>query len=113
MLKPPLAVIAITSVLVTLATGAVAQKVPPEIPLAVICWNERTKTWQVGNLSAIKEDGTATYIATDGRLSSTVNAKGVVVPPSNRPANITSTASARPLDHLRAMGRVIEFQRPR
>ena len=50
MLKLPLAVTAVTSVLVTLATGAVAQKIPPEIPLAVICWNEQTKTWRVANL---------------------------------------------------------------
>ena len=112
MLKLPLAVTAITSVLVTLvATGAVAQKVPPEIPLAVICWNEQTKTWRVANLSAIKEDGTATYMGTDGRLSSTVNAKGVVVPPSNRPANLD--CFRKTIDELRAMGRVIEFQRPR
>ena len=111
MLKPPLAVIAATSVLVTLATGAVAQKVPPEIPLAIICWNEQTKTWRVGNLSTVKEDGTATYMATDGRLSSTLNAKGVVEPPSSRPANLD--CFGKTLDQLRAMGRVIEFQRPR
>jgi hypothetical protein len=48
MLKLPLAVTAVTSVLVT--TGAVAQKAPPEIPLAVICWHEQTKTWWVDNL---------------------------------------------------------------
>jgi hypothetical protein len=88
------AVCIVTSVLVTLATGAVAQKVPPEIPLAIICWNEQTKSWRVGNLSTIKEDGTATYVTPSGQLSSTLNAKGVAVPPSNRPAN--PTASARP-----------------
>ena len=111
MLKLPLAVTAVTSVLVTLATGAVAQKVPPEIPLAIICWNEQSKTWRVGNLSTIKEDGTATYMGTDGRLSSTVNAKGVVEPASNRPTNLD--CFGKTLDQLRAMGRVIEFQRPR
>jgi hypothetical protein len=109
MLKLPLAVTAVTSVLVT--TGAVAQKAPPEIPLAVICWHEQTKTWWVDNLSTIKEDGTATYIGTDGRLSSTVNAKGVVEPPSNRPT--TLDCFGKTLDQLRAMGRVFEFQRPR
>jgi hypothetical protein len=111
MLKLPLAVTAVTSVPVTLTTGAVAQKAPPEIPLAVICWQEQTKTWRVGNLSTIKEDGTATYVGTDGRLSSTVNAKGVVEPPSNRPT--TLDCFGKTLDQLRAMGRVIEFQRPR
>ena len=111
MLKLSLVVTAVTSVLVTLTTGAVAQKAPPEMPLAVICWNERTKTWVVGNLSNIKEDGTATYMATDGRLSVTVNAKGVAEPPSNRPANLD--CFGKTLDQLRAMGRVSEFQRTR
>jgi hypothetical protein len=111
MLKLPLAVAAVTSVLVALATGAVAQKVPPEIPLAIFCWSEQTKTWRVGNLSTIKEDGTATYMATDGRLSATVNAKGVVEAPSNRPAKLD--CYGKTLDQLRAMGYVIEFQRPR
>ena len=112
MLKLSLAVTAVTSVLVTLATGpAVAQKVPPEVPLAVICWNEQTKTWRVGNLSTIKEDGTATYMTTDGRLLSTVNAKGIVEAPSNRPANLD--CFGKTLDQLRAMGRLIEFQRAR
>ncbi len=111
MLKLSLAVTAITSVLVTLATGAVAQKLPPEMPLAVICWNEQTKTWVVGNLSTIKEDGTATYMGTSGRLSATVNSKGVVEPPSNRPVQLD--CFGKTLDQLRVMGRVIEFQRTR
>jgi hypothetical protein len=111
MFRLPLAVTVVTSVLVTLATGAVAQKVPPEIPLAIVCWNEQTKTWRVGNLSTVKEDGTATYVTPSGQLSSTLNAKGVAVPPSNRPANLD--CFGKTLDELRAMGRVIEFQRPR
>jgi hypothetical protein len=111
MFKHSLAVGFITSVLVTLATGAVAQKTPPEVPLAIFCWGEQTKTWVVGNLSTIKEDGTATYVGANGRLSATVNAKGVVEPPSNRPVAID--CFGKTLDQLRSMGRVIESQRTR
>jgi hypothetical protein len=111
MLKLSLAVTAITSVLVALATGAVAQKAPPELPLAMFCWSEQTKTWVVGNLSTIKEDGSATYVGANGRLSGTVNAKGVVEPPSNRPVAID--CFDKTLEQLRAMGRLIEFQRAR
>ena len=71
----------------------------------------QTKTWRVGNLSTIEEDGTATYLAHGGQLANTVNAKGVVVPPSNRPANLD--CYGKTLDQLRAMGRVVEFQRTR
>jgi len=109
MLKLSLVVTAVTSVLVTLATGVVAQSAPPEMPLAVICWNERAKTWMVGNLSTIKEDGTATYMSTDGRLSVRVNAMGAVELPANRPANLD--CYGKTIDQLRAMGRVSEFQR--
>ena len=112
MLKFSLAVTAVTSVLVTLATGpAVAQKAPPQLPLAIICWNEQAKIWRVGYLSTVKEDGTATYAVLTGQLSSTIDAKGVVVPPSNRPANLD--CFGKTLDELRALGRVLEFQRPR
>ena len=112
MLKLSLAVTAVTSVLVTLATGpAVAQKSPPEVPLAIICWNERANTWRVGYLSTIKKDGTATYVTPSGQLTSTLSAKGVAEPPSNRPAAID--CFGKTLDQLRAMGRLIEFQRAR
>jgi hypothetical protein len=111
MRKLPFTVTGVASVLVSLATSAVAQNVPPELPLAIICWNEQTKTWLVGNLSTIKEDGTATYLAHGGQLANTVNAMGVVVPPSNRPANLD--CHGKTLDQLRATGRVVEFQRTR
>jgi hypothetical protein len=110
--KPSLALAAVISVLVTLSTeSANAQKAPPELPLAITCWNEQTKTWVVGNLSTIKEDGTATYVGANGRLSSTVNAKGIVEPPSNRPVAID--CYGKTLEQLRAMGRLIELQRTR
>jgi hypothetical protein len=77
----------VASILVT-----VAQKVPPDLPLAVICFNEQTQTWAVGYLNLVNKDGSATYIA--GDLSVTVNAKGVVQPPPI--AQPAATASARP-----------------
>jgi hypothetical protein len=109
MRKLPLAVIAVVSVLVIPATGAVAQKALPEVPLAIVCWNEQAKTFVVGNLSTIKEDGTGTYVGSSGRLSATVNAKGVVEAPSNRPAALD--CYGKTLDQLRAIGRVIELKR--
>jgi hypothetical protein len=111
MFKHSLAVGFAASVLVTLATGATAQKTPPELPLAIFCWGEQTKTWVVGHLATIKGDGTATYVGPNGRLSGLVNAKGVVEPPSNRPVAID--CYGKTLDQLRAMGRLIEIQRTR
>lgn len=110
-LKLLLAVTAVTSAFATLAIGsAVAQKIPPELPLAIVCWSEQTKSWAVSNLSTIKEDGTATYVGANGRLSGTVNAKGIVDLPSNRKA--TFDCVGKSLDQLRAMGRLVEFPRP-
>jgi len=64
MLKLRLAITAVTSVLITSTTGpVVAQKVPPEFPVAVICWNQKTQTWRTGYLHTIEADGTATYLA--------------------------------------------------
>jgi hypothetical protein len=85
--------------------ATVAPKVPPDLPLAVICFNEQTQTWAVGYLNLINQDGSATYIA--GDLSVTVNAKGVVQPPSDRPAD--GDCFGKTLQELRAAGRVMEF----
>jgi hypothetical protein len=112
MLKLPFTVTAVILALSIPATGpANAQKAPPELPLAIFCWSEQTKTWVVGNLATIKEDGTATYVGANGRLSGTLNAKGVVEPPSNRPVAID--CYGKTLDQLRAIGRLIELPRTR
>jgi hypothetical protein len=112
MLKLPLMVTAVVSVLIVLAAEpANAQQVPPEPPLAIFCRSEQTKTWVVANLSTIKVDDTATYVGANGRLSCAVNAKGVVEPPSNRPVAID--CFGKTLDQLCSMGRVIESQRTR
>jgi hypothetical protein len=102
-----LATTAVASVLVTLATGSVAQTVPPDLPLAVICFNEQTQTWTVGYLNQVNKDGSATYVS--GDLSVTVNAKGLVQPPSDRPAG--GDCFGKTLKELRAAGRVMEFKR--
>ena len=115
---------AVASVLVALATGSVAQTVPPgvdqkvppgtvaqkvspDLPLAVICFNEQTQTCAVGYLNLINKDGSATYVA--GDLAVTVNAKGVVQRPSDRPAG--GDCFGKTLKELRAAGRVMEFKR--
>ena len=105
--KLPLAATAVASVLVTLATGSVAQTVPPDLPLAIICFNEQTQTWRVGYLNVVSKDGSATYIS--GDLWATVNAKGLVQPPSDRPAG--GDCFGKTLKELRAAGRVMEFKR--
>jgi hypothetical protein len=112
----PLAATAVASILVFLATGSVAQtvppatlaqKVPPDLPLAVICFNEQTKTWTVGYLHVVREDGSAIYVAPAGELGATVNAKGSVERPTDRPAG--SDCFGKTLKELRAAGRVMEF----
>ena len=118
-----LAATAVASILLSFATGSVAQtvppgtvapkvpaetatpKVPPDLPLAVICFNEQTQTWAVGYLTLVNKDGSANYIA--GDLSVTVNTKGVVQPPSDRPAG--GDCFGKTLKELRAAGRVMEF----
>ena len=61
--KLPLAATAIASILVTLATGSVAQTLSPNLPLAIICFNEKTQTWRIGYLDVAAPDGPATYVA--------------------------------------------------
>ena len=106
--KLPLAATAVASILVTLATGSVAQTLPPNLPLAIICFNEKTQTWRIGYIDVVAPDGSATYVA--GDLWATVNAKGLVQPPSNRSAGVD--CFGKTLDELRAAGRVMEFKRP-
>ena len=52
----PLAATAVASILVTLATGSVAQTLPPNLPLAIICFNEKTQTWRIGYLDLVTPD---------------------------------------------------------
>ena len=55
----------------------------------------------------VNANGDALYMGF-GRLTATVNAKGVVVAPTNRPAALD--CFGKTVDELRAMGRVMDFQ---
>jgi hypothetical protein len=105
----PLAVTAVTSMLVALATGVVAQTVPPNLPAAIICYAQADQSWRVGYLFRVNKNGDTIYTSPDGRLSATVNAKGVVAAPTNRPAGLD--CYGKTLDELRSSGRIMEFQR--
>jgi hypothetical protein len=103
-----LAVTAVTSIVGALATATVAQTVPPNLPVAIMCSVEPDQSWRVGYLSRVKKNGDAEYISANGKLSATLNAKGVVEAPTNRPAGVD--CYGKTLDELRAKGRVMEFQ---
>jgi len=105
--KLSLAAMVVASALATLATGSVAQTFRFDIPLAVVCMNSKTQTWVVGYLQTVANDGTAIYGR--GSLTGTLNARGVMVKPSDRPALLDCYDKS--LDQLRAEGRVLEFQR--
>ncbi|HVO92090.1 MAG TPA: hypothetical protein VMT22_04585 [Terriglobales bacterium] len=107
--KLPLAITAVASMLITLAAGAAAQTSPPNVPAAIICYNQNLKVWRVGYLNTIKENGEATYISLVDRLPVTVNAKGVLLAPDDRSPRLD--CYGKTLDELRADGRVLEFQR--
>jgi len=107
--KYPLAVTAVTSMLAALAAGAIAQTVPPNLPAAIICYAPADQSLRVGYLFRVNKNGDAIYMTPDGRLSATVNAKGVVAAPTNRPAGVD--CYGKTLDELRSSGRIMEFQR--
>jgi hypothetical protein len=107
--KLPLAITVVTSMLVALATGAAAQTVPPNVPAAIICYAQADQSWRVGYLFRINKNGDTIYITPDGRLGVTVNAKGVVLAPTNRPASVD--CYGKTLDELLSSGRIMEFQR--
>ena len=111
MLKFPLALVALLGFLLTLTTETVAQTAPPEFPIAIICSAQQSQGWRIGYLYRIDENGDALYLSVDGRLSATVNAKGIVVPPTDRPAGLD--CFGKTLDELRSSGRLFEVQRTR
>ena len=107
--KLPLAITAVTSMLVTLATGTVAQTVPPNLPAAIICYAQADQSWRVGSLARVNKNGEATYISQIGRLTATLNAKGVLEAPADRGTGLDCYGWT--LDQLRTNGRTMEFQR--
>jgi hypothetical protein len=114
MLKFPLALVAVSGVILTLATATAAQTLqtfPPNLPMAVACYVQQDQSWRVGYLHRVLANGDAIYITADGKLSVTLNAKGTVAMPTNRPA--TLDCFGKTLDELRANGRVMDPQRAR
>ena len=107
--KLPLAVTAVASMLVTLATGTVAQTAPPNLPAAIICYSEPDQSWRVGYLYRVNKNGDARYLSPDGRQGAMLNAKGIVEAPAGRVANLD--CYGKTLDELRSNGRIMEFQR--
>ncbi|ANY80896.1 hypothetical protein BB934_23900 [Microvirga ossetica] len=108
MLKIPL-LIAVPGVILTLAT-ATAQTFPSNLPLAVTCYDPKAQSWRIAYLRSVNANGDAVYEGV-GRLTATVNAKGVVVAPTNRPGVVD--CFGKTLDELRADNRVMDFQRAR
>jgi len=53
-------------------------------------------------------NGDAMYLSANGKLGATINAKGVVAMPTNRPVGLD--CYGKTLDELRSNGRVIELQ---
>jgi hypothetical protein len=105
----PLTISAVAPMLITLATGTIAQTAPPDLPGAILCYAEPDQSWRVGYLFRVKKDGEAVYISPDGKLTASVNAKGLVEAPANRPAGVD--CYGKTLDDLRSSGRTMEFQR--
>ena len=92
------------------ATGTIAQTLP-SLPMAIMCYAQQDQSWRVGYLYRVNAKGDAIYLAVDGKIGATVNAEGVVVAPTNRPAGLD--CYGKTLDELRSKGRVMEFQRTR
>jgi hypothetical protein len=111
MLKISLALVAVPGVILTLATETAAQTFPPNLPMALSCYAQHDKSWHIGYLLTVAANGDAIYMTVNGKLSATVNAKGIVLAPTNRPGGID--CYGKTLDELRADGRVMDFQRAR
>ena len=105
-----LAIIAAPGMFLAFAAEAAAQANPPNLPMAIICYVQQDQSWRVGYLYRVNANGDAIYLAPDGKLGATVNAKGVVVTPTNRPTILD--CFGKTLDELRSNGRVMDFQRP-
>ena len=65
-----------------------------------MCYAEADQSWQVGYLHRVEKNGDARYISPDGRLGATVNAKGLVLEPTDRAAGLD--CYGKTLDELRS-----------
>jgi hypothetical protein len=105
------AVIAVASMLVSLATGAIAQTVPANLPAAIICYAPPDQSWRVIYLSKVDKGGDKIYITPDRRLTATINAKGIMEAPTDRQGS--ADCYGKTVDELRSSGRILEFQGPK
>jgi hypothetical protein len=67
------------------------------------------QSWRVGYLYRVNKNGDAMYITPNGKLAAMVDAKGVVVAPTNRPPGVD--CYGKTLDELRSNSRILDFQR--
>jgi hypothetical protein len=77
----------------------------------MLCYAQADQGWRVGYLYRVNKSGEAMYISPDGKLGARVNADGVVLSPTNRPAGLD--CYGKTLDELRSDSRIMEFQRPK
>lgn len=90
------------------AMSASAQSLPSNLPAAILCYAKADQSWRVGYLSRVNKNGEALYAGAGAALSATVDAKGIVVAPNNRPAGLDCFGKS--LEELRAGGRLMDFQ---
>lgn len=88
--------------------SAAAQTVPSNLPAAIFCSAKADQSWRVGYLSRVTKNGEAIYATPGGRLALTIDAKGVVAAPSDRPAGLDCFGKS--LEELRMTGRLMDFQ---
>jgi hypothetical protein len=102
-------VMAVAGVTSAFSTSAAAQTTPPDLPAAIMCYAQADQSWRIGYLYRVNKDGDALYLSADGGLGATVDAKGVVLEPTDRPAGLDCYGQT--LDELRSNSRTLEFQR--
>jgi hypothetical protein len=90
----------------TLSGQSLAQTVP-DLPVSIMCYAEADHSWRVGYLSRVDQNGDAQYVSAAGKLSATLNSKGVLESPTNRPGGVD--CYGKTLAELRAKNRTLDF----
>jgi hypothetical protein len=102
-----LPLITLSALLVAQTTASIAQTLPPDIPLGIVCYSQKTQTWMVGYLNTVNDNGTATFRG--GMHVANLNADRKLVPTTDRATVLD--CYGKTLDELRTMGRLIPLQR--
>jgi hypothetical protein len=100
--------VVIAPMLLSFTTIVQAQTAPPNLPAAIMCYAAADQSWRIGYLYKINNDGSAIYMAPNGNLAATLDAKGVLLEPKDRPAGLD--CYGKTLDELRSNGRVMELR---